>query len=75
MPGFKTAVLEAIKVDTTAVARIDLKLAPQDSKVAVEVSARASALETETSSPVRLTETWVTHRGLSIGCAPPGSRV
>src|SRR5258706_8888861 len=49
MPGFKKAVSEAMKVDTTAVARVDLKLAPQDSKVEVEVRARASALETETS--------------------------
>ena len=49
MPGFKKAVSETMKVDTTAVARVDLKLAPQDSKVEVEVRARASALETETS--------------------------
>src|SRR6266850_3694278 len=48
MPGFKKDVSEAMKVDTTAVARIDLKLSPQDSKVSVEVSARSPALETET---------------------------
>ena len=38
LPGFKKAVSETMKVDTTAVARVDLKLAPQDSKVEVEVS-------------------------------------
>ena len=52
MPGFKKAVSEAMKVDTTATVRVDLKLAPQDSKVSVEVSARSPALETETSATV-----------------------
>jgi hypothetical protein len=47
--GFKKTVSTAMKVDTTATVRVDLKLAPQDSKVTVEVSARAPALETETS--------------------------
>src|SRR5882672_232761 len=48
VPGFKKIVSEAMKVDTTATVRIDLKLAPEDSKISVEVSARSPALETET---------------------------
>src|SRR5258708_10165440 len=47
--GFKKTVSAAMKVDTTATVRVDLKLAPQDSKVSIDVSARAPALETETS--------------------------
>jgi hypothetical protein len=47
--GFKKTVSAAMKVDTTATVRVDLTLAPQDSKVSIDVSARAPALETETS--------------------------
>jgi len=45
--GFKKALSQPLKVDTTATVRVDLSLAPLDSKVAVEVSARSPALETE----------------------------
>jgi hypothetical protein len=47
--GFKKTVSAAMKVDTTATVRVDLTLAPLDSKVSIDVSARAPALETETS--------------------------
>jgi hypothetical protein len=47
--GFKKTVSAATKVDTTATVRVDLMLAPQDSKVSIEVSARPPAMETETS--------------------------
>jgi len=47
--GFKKTISAATKVDTTATVRVDLMLAPQDSKVSIEVTARPPALETETS--------------------------
>ena len=47
--GFKKTISGATKVDTTATVRVDLMLAPQDSKVSIEVSARPPAMETETS--------------------------
>jgi hypothetical protein len=47
--GFKKTVSPATKVDTTATVRVDLTLAPQDSKVSIEVTAPPPAMETETS--------------------------
>ena len=47
--GFKQAVSLAAKVDTTATVRVDLVLVPQDSKTTIQVTARPSALQTETS--------------------------
>ncbi len=47
--GFKQTVSPAMKVDTTATVRVDLQLAPQDSKVTIEVSGQPPSLQTETS--------------------------
>jgi hypothetical protein len=49
VPGFKQAVSAATKVDTTATVRVDLVIVPQDSKSSVEVTARAPAIQSETS--------------------------
>jgi hypothetical protein len=49
MAGFKNSVSPAAKVDTTVTVRVDLVLVPQDSKTTIDVSARAPALQTETS--------------------------
>src|SRR6185369_9077509 len=38
--GFKKTVSAPAKVDTTATVRVNLMLAPQDSKVSIEVTAR-----------------------------------
>ena len=49
LPGFKQVLSSAAKVDTTATVRVDLVLVPLDSKTSVQVTARPSALQTETS--------------------------
>src|SRR5579871_3282115 len=38
VPGFRQAVSSAVKLDTTATVRVDLKLVLQDSKTVVEVT-------------------------------------
>ncbi|HXN25345.1 MAG TPA: carboxypeptidase-like regulatory domain-containing protein [Candidatus Dormibacteraeota bacterium] len=49
LDGFKKSVSAPLKLDTTATARVDLVLAPQESKVAVEVTAAAPSVQTESS--------------------------
>jgi hypothetical protein len=49
LSGFKRSMAAPLKLDTTATARVDLVLSPQESKVAVEVTATAPSLQTESS--------------------------
>jgi Carboxypeptidase regulatory-like domain len=49
LSGFKRSMSAPLKLDTTATARVDLVLSLQESKVAVEVTATAPALQTESS--------------------------
>lgn len=48
LEGFKKSVAGPIKLDTTAVVRVDLVLSPGEAKQVVEVVAQTSSIETET---------------------------